>query len=255
MANLLIALLLLLPSLAWGFPGLMPPAKIPAGGGGGAFPVVAAVVTSTQTANSSNHSHALPSGIASGHLLVMGCQVDAASAVTPASGWTQLEEVNAPASTNTGYIQYRVADGGESTPFVAFTTGATERSACVTYRITGQAGSSFIESASAAIASANPINPPSLTASWGALNNLWLIFGGSDDAIAFSAMPSGFSAEDTSGDGLDRAATGNTSAGAEVIGAQKQDAVATLDPAAFSNTGNATEGTAFTVVIRPTDAE
>lgn len=261
MANLLTLLFILLPSLAWGMPGLMPPAEIPAGGGGGAFPVVAAVTTSTQTANASNHAHVIPSG-SSGDLIVMGCAIDAAPVVTPASGWTALINLAAPANTNKGYIQYRVADGSEvvtPTTFTAFTTttdgstAQTERSACVSYRITGQRSASFIEAASANAVSTNLPDPPSMTASWGAVNNLWLAFASSDDNMAFTGMPSGFAAKDTGGDTLDKAATGNTTAGAEVIGAYKQDAVATLNPGTFSVGGNIFENSAFTVVIRPVD--
>lgn len=92
----------------------------------------------------------------------------------------------------------------------------------------------------AAFTSSDTSNPPSLTASWGQMKNLWFVGGANGAGGNFSGAPSGFSGFTENGD-----------LGAKTSSAYKEDEVATLNPGAFSGAGGGQEA-GCTVVVRPT---
>jgi hypothetical protein len=86
-------------------------------------------------------------------------------------------------------------------------------------------------------------NPPSLTASWGAEENLWIATMGTDGTVVATAAPANFAGLDTlAGD----------SSGASTSHATRAFTGATLDPGTF--TSSTEQWAATTIVIRPAAA-
>lgn len=159
-----------------------------------------ATVQATNKGNTDTDSHtvSLPAGIVSGDLLIayFANNTDTVTVTWP-GGWTQLFS-----STNAGSHRlsaaYRIADGGEGGS-ITVTTSVVEEATWVTYRIDGYSGVPEVGTAVAADTSDSP-NPPSLTASWGSLENLWFaiesnrVFG-SDSGRAVTALPTNYGNE------------------------------------------------------------
>lgn len=126
-----------------------------------AFPVVESTATSQSNTAATAQSATLPSGIASGDLLVLFIRHAATTTIAAPSGWTNLSNA---ASFN---AFYRVADGSESAS-VAFTISVASRHASVAYRISGYTGTPEASS------QASSYDVPSLAPSWGSADTLWL---------------------------------------------------------------------------------
>ena len=94
--------------------------------------------------------------------------------------------------------------------------------------------------------SGNQPNPPSLTASWGALENLWFVFSsGTNDDNLYTAGPAGYSdfTEHVTG-------AGSGTLGGEIAGAHLASAVATEDPGEFTLDGSESV-VSQTLVVQP----
>jgi len=139
-----------------------------------AFPVVSATNTSAVSTAGTTHTVNLPTGIASGDLLIVFFSKKSGSSntLTWPSGWTALTDVNN--GTNTGQsTAYRIADGTEGTT-ISVTSSASVKSAHNSYRITSWHGTTPPEGGAGSTgSSANP-DPPSVSPSWGSADNLFL---------------------------------------------------------------------------------
>ena len=102
-----------------------------------------------------------------------------------------------------------------------------------------------VEVGTAVGGNATPPDSPSLTASWGAENNLWLaVAGGADDDVAATGYPTGYT------NGIDTLSGGGLNSSAEVFSSRRENATATEDPAAFT-LASGEAWVANTIVIRP----
>ena len=102
-----------------------------------------------------------------------------------------------------------------------------------------------VEVGTAVGGNATPPDSPSLTASWGTENNLWLaVAGGADDDVAATGYPTGYT------NGIDTLSGGGLNSSAEVFSARRENATATEDPAAFT-LASGEAWVANTIVIRP----
>lgn len=138
-----------------------------------AFPVDAARIASS--AFSTNKVCNLPSGIVSGHLLVLILRSAASDTHSTPNGWTALVLNNsADASDDVTSIWYRIADGLEGSTVTVSCTAETWFAA-ICWRITGARTPEL--STTATGLSATP-DPPSFTPSGGASDYLWLWLGG-----------------------------------------------------------------------------
>ncbi len=110
-------------------------------------------------ASSTTATATMPTGIATGDLLIMQVQLD--STLTTPSGWTLLDTVSGvPPSTNT-YVFYKVA--GASSPSVTLTAGAAAHWYWQTIRVTGNDTTTPINAAvaSSVVGSVNSFSVPS----------------------------------------------------------------------------------------------
>jgi hypothetical protein len=142
------------------------------------------------------------------------------------------------------------ASGSEGGGAVTINFGTSYVSIALTYRITGWSGDvANIESADTAyLEGAQYPDPPSVTASWGSADNLFIaITSGIDDDATYSAAPTNYSNLQQHQGGY------GTNSSIEIAGAERQYASASDDPGTF--TMSEFEATiAQTVVIKPAAA-
>jgi hypothetical protein len=214
--------------------------------GTASFPVVSSITTSHTSVD--NPSHIVNLGAYSaGDLLIIAITISGNSIIaSPPTGWTALAtDIDSGAGSRPNmYIYYKVADGSEGSS-VTVTSNSSTWSAQLAYVITGWSGTPECaeDEFGHASGTANTIDPPSLTPSWGSANTLWIVFGACNSATVNSG-PSGYS-------GLSTVATTSHGALAMVITtAWAQIAAASEDPGAFS-LSTAVQRVAATVAVKP----
>jgi hypothetical protein len=149
------------------------------------YPSVAATNGGTTSPSTYNHTVNLPSGIASGNLLIALFGTTSAATPTFPAGWSQLFF-----TSNTFSAWYKIANGTEGAS-ITVTTSSSVQSAHITYRITGYSGTPEVGT-SATGSSANP-DPPNLSPSWGAANTLWIACEGITGPYTVSSYPTNYS--------------------------------------------------------------
>lgn len=162
-----------------------------------AFPIVQATNSNSDAVATTTHTVNLPSGLASGHLLLVffSCRNSTATITTP-SGWTQVTaDFNSGGSASgqtISAIYRRTSDGSEGST-LSVTTSASNACASISKRITGHHASTDPEAAGTAATgnSSNP-NPPSLSPSWGAEDTLWIAMEANVADRAVSVWPTDF---------------------------------------------------------------
>lgn len=203
----------------------------------GPTPVIADTATSSGLSGTSWTVN-LPPNIVSGNLLivVVGGSVGAGGTITPPAGWTELYAGVSNSFKSEAY--YRYADGNEGATITVTSSYSTEY-ASVAYRITGAKNTP--EANTATGISSTP-DPPSLTASWGSVNNLFIAAASTDDA-SFSAAPSNYT------NFVTIRATGDVG-----TGLSSRDVVsATENPGVFT-ASSSQDWVAGTIVIQPADS-
>jgi PKD repeat protein len=210
------------------------------------FPQVAATNSGANDVNSTSHTLNLPTGIAAGNLLIIFYAFDGSPTVSGISenGYSTLGTTSA--SSPYTRVAYKIATGSEGST-VTFTSDVAEKSAHITYRITGWHGTTAPAISTVATAtSANP-DPASLNPSgWDIEETLWLAVAAWDAGNTnLSTFPSGYT------NGLLNRAT--SSDGVGIATAQRELAAASEDPGAFTLTGSQA-WKAYTLAVRPAGA-
>lgn len=200
-------------------------------------PVIEATSKGQSTATTS-HAITLPSGIVAGDLLLVVVGVDGFPTLSVNTGisganWNELTQdtsLNAVSSQ----VYWKIAEGGDA---LTLTTGSTEISAHICYRISGAQS----VSGSVANGSSTDSNPPIHTPPGGPAPYLWIATRAGDNLTQASAPPPLFNGFITE--------TG-PSAGASVATASRGLGFATsLDPGTFTS---ATEQwVSYTIAVEP----
>jgi len=219
-----------------------------------AFPVVEAANESTKTATTgTTHTVNLPTGIQAGDLLLVLINKGRATAAwsfNALAGWTELLD---EAVAGGGYVAYRWADGTEGATIGL--TGAADRSAHITYRVSGaeNPATQAPEISAVATGTSNAPNPNSLSPTGGAKDYLWLTFFGTttseeadDDTWTNNAATNyGSLLQKTSG-------TGGTNVGACVASSVRTNNAASEDAVWPAASLDASLGwRAYTIAIHP----
>jgi len=217
-----------------------------------AFPTVVTRATSTSNTNgTTSHTVTLPASLVSGNLLVVAICFDNQAgglAVTWPGGWTELLDSVDDTRALSLNVAYKVSDGGEGSS-ISVTTDNGEQAAHRSWQISGQHASSAPEIGTTAAATYNSSpNPPSLTASWGSDDNLWLALAGLDNGgVTVDTYPSSYS------QGAVVTSAGSGLAGATIGVAERENATATEDPGTFALSSSC-DHLSNTLVIRPAAA-
>lgn len=208
-----------------------------------AFPAIASTQTSSRASSNLTDPVTLPASIAAGDLIIIIHFTDSAGAsATVPSPWQELKDAATAGTGSRILIAYLIASGGETS--VTVTKAVTERFAAIAIRVAAADwhGTTPPEvSTGATGTSANP-DPDSLTASWGAEDNLWLAIMAMDDSLGTNTI----SAYPYASNNV--AAPAVSSAGGGAI-CSTTSAVATLNPGTFTITSD--EWWAGTMAIRP----
>lgn len=207
-----------------------------------AAPVDVASVVSSNGASVTAHVVTLPASIAAGDIIIAQVMMDGASGgFSWPSPWVEVKDATIGASVASITVGWLRASGGETS--VTVTSVNAERSTHIAKRITGAHGTSAPEFSTGATGTGTTPNPDSLTASWGAEENLWGAYYGVDTG--------GPSAYPLTGGQI---STGVAVTSAAYGGACSQAMTqATLDPGTFTNTLS-DDWFAGTWVVRPAAA-
>ena len=155
-----------------------------------AYPVIAATAASATPDDATSHVCTLPSGIASGDLLLAVVVVDGDAAMTWPAGWTALTNgAGASGTAVRSEARYRLATGSEGASITI--TGGSETWVSRVWRITGHTGAAPV-CATAAGTSADA-RPPSLGSQAYAMDTLWIIHVAWDNRPAFTFWPTPYS--------------------------------------------------------------
>lgn len=217
-----------------------------------AYPTVVGTNSSSDSAAGLTHAINLPASVAAGNLLiaVATCRAYTTGATSWTAGWTEF--FNKDSGTDGTYdikavAAYKVAAGGETA--VTLTTANSRSCAGVTYRISGQGAGApavstgVVYSASGGTTTGAP-DPDSLTSGFGAVETLWIAGAGFCCAVTVSGYPASYT------DGL-QIKTSGTAAVVSMSAAQRNNAVATEDPGAFTLTDVGNTAIAVTIAVRP----
>lgn len=214
-----------------------------------AFPQVGSTNSSNETVDTTTHTVNLPASIASGDLVIIFITKDGADdAIDSFPGYTNFGK--SPGNTSSyGYGYYRIADGNatyEGSTVQFTTTGFSERSAHVSLRITAASwhGTTPPEyDGTANFTSGDQSDPPSLTASWGAEDNLWFAINHINETQTTASLPTNYGNELTAY----QSGTGEVS----TTCCRRELNTATENPGAYPTNSSTQSISCATAVIRP----
>lgn len=198
-----------------------------------AFPQVLSVAHSQTSTENTSHTVTMPSGVASGDLLVAfiaenGAHAGASAPVFPA-GWTRVLDGNA--NNVTAAWAYKVSDGTEGAS-ITVTTTDSEQTASTVYRIEGHDSSTTAPQSLTYFNSGtnNTPNADNLTPTGGAKDYLWLWCCGADSGYIITTLPASFTNLETSDSGSGANTSAAMSTGRmELNAASHNAAAATLE--------------------------
>jgi hypothetical protein len=192
---------------------------------------------------STSHAVDLPASIVSGRLLLLMMRPGSSStAITTPSGWTLVGTLDSTGRTS---IFARVTDGTEGAS-VSISLAASRTLAAVCYQINGADGLSKLE---ANFSGGNIEDPPSITASWGSADNLFIALMTTQRSNqTIDAPPTNYVDAITAGSGFSSSSTYS-----RVAAAHRFVTAATDDPGVFSRTGAVVSPHSATVVIGPAE--
>ena len=206
-----------------------------------AFPQVA---TTTNALDDTAHVSTvvtMPSGSTTGDLVIICASKDGSGLFTVASGTGWTTATNATDGSAALGVFWKVFTGSGDNLTLSH---ASETTVYLGYRITGH--NSQVEVGTAATGATNLPDPPSLTASWGAEENLWIATYGWDGNRTNTSYPASYGSNQITNNG-----TGAGSNGAAMTSQQLSAATENPGTGAIS----VSDGwIAQTIVVRPAPA-
>lgn len=214
-----------------------------------AFPQATPIAAGNTGANVTEFSATVHAGtIAAGDLLLLFVGNDGAGDSASVTDWTTptngSARANSAADNGEGHWFYKIADGNEAST-VTVTLSSSEGAAYASYLIPAAEwhGTSVPEVASANPPSSVNPNPPSLTASWGAEDNLWFVAYAWDGNTSHVSYPADYTNDQQTSNWAN-------SGGFGVAVASREAAAATEDPDTAEISASE-QWAAFTLVVRP----
>ena len=212
-----------------------------------AYPQVGATNHSIETDDTTSHTVSLPANIQAGETLLVffATDGDTYDEISFPAGWTVIERENEPSVTVA--VAWRKADGNEGASITVTTGAVSERSAHISYRISGATDPTVTPpevSGGVSGSDANP-NPDSLTPTGGSKGYLWIAVAACDGLRTFTGYPTNYSNGETY-----QAPDGGSAWGCSVAVARRELTADSEDPGTF--TISFTEGwVACTVAVYP----
>ena len=210
------------------------------------FPTVQSITAFTQDDGvSTTYAVTMPATVDADDLLIIIMGTDRDTTATPPTGWTELQDFSSANSVSCHIFVIKAVgneDGGTADVVLLNNRAA----AAQTYRITGWSGTlTDVEVGADTFANnANP-NPPSLTATAGADDNLWIAVDAVDDVVTVDTAPTSYTnLTETSPGSVPDCGLGT---------ARRELNAATEDPGTFTNSAS-DNWIANTIVIPPVAA-
>jgi hypothetical protein len=195
------------------------------------------------------HNTTMPGTVNAGDMLLISISIyggNQGTASVSDSGWVELEEADKINQIKLA-TYYKFADGTEDGQTINVATTNSVQAVAAVCRITGNHASQAPEKGTAATGSSVNPNPPSVTASWGGEDNLFLAtYGQQNGTGAASGFPTNYTSQATNWSGN----VANPSSGGLASRALTN---ATDDPGTFTTPDNSNWITQ-TIVIRPAAA-
>lgn len=219
-----------------------------------AFPQVQDV-TQTQMGAATSHDVNMPGTVNAGELLIILFTVsdetpgvNEITTPTEQGDWTELYKLDSgDVNYSSGAAYVKVADGDEAGQTVDIVTSVSQAACAQVYRISNWFGIlAGVERTKGGVVQSAIHNPPSLNpGAWDVEDTLWLaiVHAGDDDATV-NAYPTNYT------DGVDTASGAGGNAGCEIGSAQRENAIASENPEAFT-LSETEQGFAATIGVRP----
>ena len=198
----------------------------------------------TSSSSLTSHTVSLPTPTQANDLLLMMVLTPDSTTLT-VTGWSTYPPFTPSGGALTrNYIYLKEAtgsDGSSVTITSDFSTLLEARAFLIRGRKTGLTTSEIAVATPATFADGTQPNSPALTPTWGAANNLWMVFGNRDaSGLAMNSWPSGFTLHHTVMNTHDT-----------MFFAFQQLNAATLDPTAFTLSATTGRACASLFAIRP----
>lgn len=212
-----------------------------------AFPVYQSATPTDFATSVTSMPVNMPATVTAGDLLIALVEVRTAGTWTKPTGWEDIVTVSQLGGASVGKLNgfYKIADGTEDGGTATWTASTGTSGAWLVVRVTSWHGTTPPEGATAS-GDATNANPPTLTASWGSDDNLWIAVAGNaatGETTGFTAAPTNF---------INLVSNGASSGGATVNVASSTRELAddAEDPGTFTPNSNRF-WTAATIAIRP----
>lgn len=212
-----------------------------------AFPSAGTPVATNFDTSVTSMPVTLPATINSGDLLIALVEVRNSGTWTKPTGWSDISTLSQLGGGSVGRLNgfYKISDGTEAgtTPTWTASTGTT--AVWQSIRVTSWHGTTPPEAATAS-GDATNANPPSLTPSWGADDDLWIAVAGNaatGDTTGFTAAPTNYGSLQSNG-ASSGGSTANIATGTRQLNATSED------PGTFTPSSNRF-WTAATIAVRP----
>ena len=157
-------------------------------------PVVEALTPTTFGADATAHLVAMPATVNANELLLMEFTADGVPTITTPSGWSIVAAATANGTIVTAVVYGKKAVGDEDGTTVDVVTSVAEQAAAQVYRISGWGGTlatDVVAGTPATGGDASP-NPPSVSWTWGALDELIIASAHYSSAATISAYPASY---------------------------------------------------------------
>jgi hypothetical protein len=211
---------------------------------------VASITHTTFATDATSHLVSMPATVVAGELLLIFFSSDANTNANTPAGWavvgSSVQGSNVRASSYA-----KIAAGTEGGTTVDVTTSSVEQGAAQVYRIQGAyelTGAGFVEGVAGSNANSGvtTVDPPSVTASWGADNNLFISYIASSTNGTVVSGPSGWGTPAKTNEG-----SANNTNSAQVFTSALTTNAATGDPGVWTLSAASLPTAYTTVVVRP----
>jgi hypothetical protein len=211
-----------------------------------AFPVVVTSNSTSHGVGSGARNVNMPASLVNGNTIYALGNFSEDITITPPSGFTEFAAHIWFAGVNRRARAFRKVSDGSEGATQSFTYSGTATGSWVTWQVSG-VHNSDPEIEFATLGAGAPVDPPPITASWGAADNMFFaiyLTADSTSSAQFSAFPTGYSWTGEVG--------WNGTSGKMAVG-QKTSTSATDNPDAFTlSSGTGQPSIGATMVIRPT---
>jgi hypothetical protein len=211
---------------------------------------IVSITHTTFSTDATSHLVDLPATVTVNDLLLIFFSSDANTAANTPSGWGVVTS-SIQGSNIRATCYYKIATGSEGGTQVDCTTASAEQAAAQVYRIQGNlelGGAGFIEGVSQnnANVGVTTFDPPAVTASWGADNNLFISYVASSTSGTMVSGPSGWGTVTKTNEG-----SANSTNSAQVFTSVLASSSATGDPGVWTLSATGIAVAFSTIVIRP----